>query len=116
MWVWVGAGHSGAVRDSTVLCHRPGALALFAPGVKSQPWHCLELTRLPIFGQVLALLRGLQRGSEDRRTPLSRLRRALQNTETQQKFVRSAQGWHCVARVALCPGRGAGGQGWEGRR
>ncbi|NXQ23612.1 TMCO6 protein, partial [Alaudala cheleensis] len=39
-------------------------------------------------GQVLELLRAVQRGSEDRRPSLSRLRRALQNEETQQKFVR----------------------------
>ncbi|NXK00099.1 TMCO6 protein, partial [Corythaixoides concolor] len=37
---------------------------------------------------VLELLRGVQRGSEDRRRWLSRLRLALQNKETQQKFVR----------------------------
>ncbi|KFQ00801.1 Transmembrane and coiled-coil domain-containing protein 6, partial [Leptosomus discolor] len=38
--------------------------------------------------EVLELLRGVQRGSEDRRRSLSCLRRALQNTETQQKFIR----------------------------
>ncbi|KFV03506.1 Transmembrane and coiled-coil domain-containing protein 6, partial [Pterocles gutturalis] len=38
--------------------------------------------------EVLELLRGVQRGSEDRRRSLSHLRRALQNKETQQKFVR----------------------------
>ncbi|NXM73794.1 TMCO6 protein, partial [Serilophus lunatus] len=37
---------------------------------------------------VLELLRGVQRGSEDRKGSLGRLRRALQNEETQQKFVR----------------------------
>ncbi|NWI65013.1 TMCO6 protein, partial [Todus mexicanus] len=37
---------------------------------------------------VLELLRGLQRGSDDRKISLSRLRWALQNKETQQKFVR----------------------------
>ncbi|NXS91031.1 TMCO6 protein, partial [Jacana jacana] len=37
---------------------------------------------------VLQLLRGVQRGSEDRKGSLSRLRWALQNKETQQKFVR----------------------------
>ncbi|XP_009984074.1 PREDICTED: transmembrane and coiled-coil domain-containing protein 6, partial [Tauraco erythrolophus] len=37
---------------------------------------------------VLELLRGVQRGSEDRRRSLSCLRLALQNKETQQKFVR----------------------------
>lgn len=42
-------------------------------------------------GQVLELLRGVQRGSEDRKRWLGRLRWALQNEETQQKFVRSAQ-------------------------
>ncbi|NWR43066.1 TMCO6 protein, partial [Regulus satrapa] len=39
-------------------------------------------------GQVLELLRGVQRGSEDRKRSLGRLRWALQNEETQQKFVR----------------------------
>ncbi|KAM6251685.1 transmembrane and coiled-coil domain-containing protein 6 isoform 2-T2 [Porphyrio hochstetteri] len=38
--------------------------------------------------EVLELLRGVQRGSEDRKASLSRLRWALQNKETQQKFVR----------------------------
>ncbi|XP_065500425.1 transmembrane and coiled-coil domain-containing protein 6 isoform X3 [Caloenas nicobarica] len=38
--------------------------------------------------EVLELLRGMQRGSEDRKRSLSRLRRALQNKDTQQKFVR----------------------------
>ncbi|KFU85668.1 Transmembrane and coiled-coil domain-containing protein 6, partial [Chaetura pelagica] len=38
--------------------------------------------------EVLELLRGVQRGSEDRKGSLSRLRRALQNKETQQTFVR----------------------------
>ncbi|XP_066416141.1 transmembrane and coiled-coil domain-containing protein 6 isoform X1 [Molothrus aeneus] len=38
--------------------------------------------------EVLELLRGMQRGSEDRRRWLSRLRWALQNEDTQQKFVR----------------------------
>ncbi|XP_074694712.1 transmembrane and coiled-coil domain-containing protein 6 isoform X1 [Strix aluco] len=38
--------------------------------------------------EVLELLRGVQKGSEDRRRSLSRLRWALQNKETQQKFVR----------------------------
>ncbi|XP_075020085.1 transmembrane and coiled-coil domain-containing protein 6 isoform X3 [Calonectris borealis] len=38
--------------------------------------------------EVLELLRGMQRGSEDRKRSLSRLRWALQNKETQQKFVR----------------------------
>ncbi|XP_062443449.1 transmembrane and coiled-coil domain-containing protein 6 [Rhea pennata] len=38
--------------------------------------------------EVLGLLRGVQRGSEDRKRSLSRLRWALQNKETQQKFVR----------------------------
>ncbi|XP_014815139.1 PREDICTED: transmembrane and coiled-coil domain-containing protein 6 [Calidris pugnax] len=38
--------------------------------------------------EVLQLLRGVQRGSEDRKGSLSRLRWALQNKETQQKFVR----------------------------
>uniref|UniRef100_A0A8D2PQ71 Transmembrane and coiled-coil domains 6 n=1 Tax=Zosterops lateralis melanops TaxID=1220523 RepID=A0A8D2PQ71_ZOSLA len=37
---------------------------------------------------VLELLRGVQRGSEDRKRWLGRLRWALQNEETQQKFVR----------------------------
>ncbi|NXJ71402.1 TMCO6 protein, partial [Rostratula benghalensis] len=37
---------------------------------------------------VLQLLRGVQRGSEDRKGSLSHLRWALQNKETQQKFVR----------------------------
>ncbi|NXK53880.1 TMCO6 protein, partial [Chauna torquata] len=39
-------------------------------------------------GQVSELLRGVQRGSEDRKRSLRCLRRALQNKETQQKFVR----------------------------
>ncbi|XP_051486853.1 transmembrane and coiled-coil domain-containing protein 6 isoform X1 [Apus apus] len=39
-------------------------------------------------GEILELLRGVQRGSEDRRGSLRRLRWALQNRETQQKFVR----------------------------
>ncbi|NWR70837.1 TMCO6 protein, partial [Centropus unirufus] len=39
-------------------------------------------------GQVLELLRGMQRGSEERKGLLSRLCWALQNQETQQKFVR----------------------------
>uniref|UniRef100_A0A8C3PUF5 Transmembrane and coiled-coil domains 6 n=1 Tax=Chrysolophus pictus TaxID=9089 RepID=A0A8C3PUF5_CHRPC len=39
-------------------------------------------------GQVSELLRGVQRGSEDRRGWLRRLRRALQSKETQQEFVR----------------------------
>ncbi|NXE30266.1 TMCO6 protein, partial [Ardeotis kori] len=43
-------------------------------------------------GQVLELLRGVQRGSEDRRRSLSRLRWALQNKETQQKFVSRLEG------------------------
>ncbi|KFR09662.1 Transmembrane and coiled-coil domain-containing protein 6, partial [Opisthocomus hoazin] len=38
--------------------------------------------------EVLELLRGVQRGSEDRKRSLSQLRWALQNKETQQKFVR----------------------------
>ncbi|KAM6056154.1 transmembrane and coiled-coil domain-containing protein 6 isoform 2-T2 [Chlamydotis macqueenii] len=38
--------------------------------------------------ELLELLRGVQRGSEDRRRSLSCLRWALQNKETQQKFVR----------------------------
>ncbi|KFV57356.1 Transmembrane and coiled-coil domain-containing protein 6, partial [Gavia stellata] len=38
--------------------------------------------------EVLELLRGVQRGSEDRKRSLNRLRWALQNEETQQKFVR----------------------------
>ncbi|XP_025923673.1 transmembrane and coiled-coil domain-containing protein 6 isoform X4 [Apteryx rowi] len=38
--------------------------------------------------EVLELLRGMQRGSEDRKRSLSRLRWALQNKETQQQFVR----------------------------
>ncbi|KAM6055284.1 transmembrane and coiled-coil domain-containing protein 6 isoform 4-T4 [Theristicus caerulescens] len=38
--------------------------------------------------EVLELLRGIQRGSGDRKRSLSHLRRALQNKETQQKFVR----------------------------
>ncbi|XP_063204921.1 transmembrane and coiled-coil domain-containing protein 6 isoform X2 [Chroicocephalus ridibundus] len=38
--------------------------------------------------EVLQLLRGVQRGSEDRKSSLGRLRWALQNKETQQKFVR----------------------------
>ncbi|NXA42044.1 TMCO6 protein, partial [Eudromia elegans] len=38
--------------------------------------------------QVLELLRGVQRGSGDRRTSLCRLRWALQDKEVQQKFVR----------------------------
>ncbi|XP_065705398.1 transmembrane and coiled-coil domain-containing protein 6 [Patagioenas fasciata] len=38
--------------------------------------------------EVLELLRGMQRGSEDRKRSLSRLRHALQNKDTQQKFVR----------------------------
>ncbi|XP_023791999.1 transmembrane and coiled-coil domain-containing protein 6 isoform X1 [Cyanistes caeruleus] len=38
--------------------------------------------------EVLELLRGVQRGSEDRQRSLGRLRWALQNEETQQKFVR----------------------------
>ncbi|XP_064376809.1 transmembrane and coiled-coil domain-containing protein 6 isoform X1 [Dromaius novaehollandiae] len=38
--------------------------------------------------EVSELLRGVQRSSEDRRRSLSRLRWALQNKETQQKFVR----------------------------
>ncbi|NXV53173.1 TMCO6 protein, partial [Uria aalge] len=37
---------------------------------------------------VLQLLRGVQRGSEDRKSSLGRLRWALQSKETQQKFVR----------------------------
>ncbi|XP_071426536.1 transmembrane and coiled-coil domain-containing protein 6 [Pithys albifrons albifrons] len=40
--------------------------------------------------EVLVLLRGVQRGSEDRKRSLIRLRQALQNEETQQKFVRLA--------------------------
>ncbi|KAJ7427008.1 transmembrane and coiled-coil domain 6 [Willisornis vidua] len=40
--------------------------------------------------EVLVLLRGVQRGSEDRKRSLVRLRQALQNEETQQKFVRLA--------------------------
>ncbi|NWH41396.1 TMCO6 protein, partial [Chloropsis hardwickii] len=39
-------------------------------------------------GQVLELLRAVQKGSEDRKPSLGRLRWALQNEETQQKFVR----------------------------
>ncbi|XP_032303290.1 transmembrane and coiled-coil domain-containing protein 6 isoform X3 [Coturnix japonica] len=39
-------------------------------------------------GEVSELLRGAQRGCEDRRTWLRRLRRALQSKETQQQFVR----------------------------
>ncbi|XP_048816784.1 transmembrane and coiled-coil domain-containing protein 6 isoform X1 [Lagopus muta] len=39
-------------------------------------------------GEVSELLRGVQRGSEDRRGWLRRLRRALQSKETQQEFVR----------------------------
>ncbi|XP_056358491.1 transmembrane and coiled-coil domain-containing protein 6 [Oenanthe melanoleuca] len=38
--------------------------------------------------EVLELLRGVQRGSEDRKRSLGRLRWALQNEDTQQKFVR----------------------------
>ncbi|XP_032559149.1 transmembrane and coiled-coil domain-containing protein 6 isoform X2 [Chiroxiphia lanceolata] len=38
--------------------------------------------------EVLELLRAVQRGSEDRKGSLTRLRRALQNEDTQQKFVR----------------------------
>ncbi|XP_032844393.1 transmembrane and coiled-coil domain-containing protein 6 isoform X2 [Tyto alba] len=38
--------------------------------------------------EVLELLRGMQRGSEDRKRSLGHLRWALQNKETQQKFVR----------------------------
>ncbi|XP_074772330.1 transmembrane and coiled-coil domain-containing protein 6 isoform X2 [Athene noctua] len=38
--------------------------------------------------EVLELLRGVKKGSEDRKRSLSRLRWALQNKETQQKFVR----------------------------
>ncbi|XP_027592484.1 transmembrane and coiled-coil domain-containing protein 6 [Pipra filicauda] len=38
--------------------------------------------------EVLELLRAVQRGSEDRKGSLGRLRRALQNEDTQQKFVR----------------------------
>ncbi|KAM6357623.1 transmembrane and coiled-coil domain-containing protein 6 isoform 3-T3 [Alca torda] len=38
--------------------------------------------------EVLQLLRGVQRGSEDRKSSLGRLRWALQSKETQQKFVR----------------------------
>ncbi|KAF4789860.1 Transmembrane and coiled-coil domain-containing protein 6 [Turdus rufiventris] len=38
--------------------------------------------------EVLELLRGVQRGSEDRKRWLGRLRWALQNEDTQQKFVR----------------------------
>ncbi|XP_010159025.1 PREDICTED: transmembrane and coiled-coil domain-containing protein 6, partial [Eurypyga helias] len=38
--------------------------------------------------EVLELLRSVQRGSEDRKTSLSRLHWALRNRETQQKFVR----------------------------
>ncbi|XP_075366289.1 transmembrane and coiled-coil domain-containing protein 6 isoform X7 [Mycteria americana] len=38
--------------------------------------------------EVLELLRGVQRGSEDRKRSLSCLRWALRNKETQQKFVR----------------------------
>ncbi|NXP23199.1 TMCO6 protein, partial [Scytalopus superciliaris] len=38
--------------------------------------------------QVLELFKGVQRGSEDRKRSLSRLRQALQNEETQKKFVR----------------------------
>ncbi|NXS56080.1 TMCO6 protein, partial [Brachypteracias leptosomus] len=37
---------------------------------------------------VLELLRGVQKGSDDRRRSLGHLRQALQNKETQQKFVR----------------------------
>uniref|UniRef100_A0A8C3MKI2 Uncharacterized protein n=1 Tax=Geospiza parvula TaxID=87175 RepID=A0A8C3MKI2_GEOPR len=57
--------------------------------------------------EVLELLRGVQRGSEDRKRWLGRLRWALQNEDTQQKFVRSAQA--CCASYqghvsrALCP-------------
>ncbi|NWS74948.1 TMCO6 protein, partial [Crotophaga sulcirostris] len=43
-------------------------------------------------GQVLELLRGVQRGSEDRKISLSCLRQALQNQETQQKFVSRLDG------------------------
>ncbi|RMB96859.1 hypothetical protein DUI87_26928 [Hirundo rustica rustica] len=43
---------------------------------------------LPNEVKVLELLRGVQRGSEDRKRWLGRLRWALQNEETQQKFVR----------------------------
>ncbi|NXO72426.1 TMCO6 protein, partial [Phainopepla nitens] len=39
-------------------------------------------------GQVLELLRAVRRGSEDRKRSLGRLRWALQNEDTQQKFVR----------------------------
>ncbi|XP_054024518.1 transmembrane and coiled-coil domain-containing protein 6 [Dryobates pubescens] len=38
--------------------------------------------------EALELLRGLQRGSEDRRSCLGRLRRALRHRESQQRFVR----------------------------
>ncbi|KAM9373182.1 transmembrane and coiled-coil domain-containing protein 6 [Phaethornis superciliosus] len=38
--------------------------------------------------EVLELLRGMQRGSEERRRSLKQLHRALRNKETQQKFVR----------------------------
>ncbi|XP_069725759.1 transmembrane and coiled-coil domain-containing protein 6 isoform X3 [Phaenicophaeus curvirostris] len=38
--------------------------------------------------EVLELLKGVQRGSDDRKRSLSQLRLALQNQETQQKFVR----------------------------
>ncbi|KFW75485.1 Transmembrane and coiled-coil domain-containing protein 6, partial [Manacus vitellinus] len=43
--------------------------------------------------EVLELLRAVQRGSEDRKRSLGRLRLALQNEDTQQKFVRSARLW-----------------------
>ncbi|NXN82700.1 TMCO6 protein, partial [Bombycilla garrulus] len=39
-------------------------------------------------GQVVELLRAVQKGSEDRKRSLGRLRWALQNEDTQQKFVR----------------------------
>ncbi|OXB74265.1 UNVERIFIED_CONTAM: hypothetical protein H355_011717 [Colinus virginianus] len=42
----------------------------------------------PMSGQVSELLRGVQRGAEDRRRWLRCLRRALQSKETQQEFVR----------------------------
>ncbi|XP_071614437.1 transmembrane and coiled-coil domain-containing protein 6 isoform X4 [Heliangelus exortis] len=38
--------------------------------------------------EVLELLRGMQRGSEERKRSLKQLHRALRNKETQQKFVR----------------------------
>lgn len=54
----------------------------------------------------------MQRGSEDRKRSLGHLRWALQNEETQQKFVRSAQVW-CACYQGHVP-RGPVSCGWLG--